>query len=120
VRSAFLTGGIYRVSIIDVPLSSVPIVGGSSIVVAPSPQTRKSLRGRESEGFNRIRNPPLHPGNAELDSKGVLIAERDIHSSFKDTPVLLARKYLHSNKIEVVKTILLIHYENIFSLLFFV
>jgi hypothetical protein len=39
-------------------LSPVPIVGRSSIVVAPSLPSRKSLRGRESKGFNRIRISP--------------------------------------------------------------
>jgi len=39
-------------------LSPVPIVGRSSIVVSPSLPSRKSLRGRESEGFNRIRINP--------------------------------------------------------------
>ena len=39
-------------------LSPVSIVGRSSIVVSPSLPSRKSLRGRESEGFNRIRINP--------------------------------------------------------------
>jgi hypothetical protein len=70
-------------------LSLVPIVGGSSIVVEPSPRSgshcvAKRVRGStESEPILPLR----HPGNAELWSKGAMPIVCEVHNSFKDIPM---------------------------------
>jgi hypothetical protein len=62
---------------------------------------------------SEIPPPPIHPGNADLRSKGALNIACDGLNSFKVRPVLLDHKYLHSNKMERVSNIMRIDQENL-------
>lgn len=90
VKDAFLTDGIYRVSIIDVPSPLSLLLAAVPLLWHPIPPSRKSLQHRESQGFNRIKIPPSsfrHRGNAELWRKGAMTMVCDVHYSFKDIPI---------------------------------